>query len=563
MMKPKKTTSILLILFFSIFLYLPGISQTGPGGIGGYEDDIEEGAPLNALWLRAEDLQVDLGDGDPVPEWEDASGYDHIAVAGGGDFDAPVFETDKINGLPWVKFNGNAFFKIEDHDVLDGGMGIAMFCVIRNMKFDGDGTLLSKCLHWNFFSEHSATGTMMTQAEGQHSYDFWANNKRFIAFINGNLPNSNGQDTYTDTIYGQPEVDCVVDYIFNKNWGGTLRVNGETNTSRPEGNPNPITLGDEPVFAGTADLHIGVRFWDPSGWAEPTGSNYDAFFEGGISEIIMFKGELDSTQMIIVENYLHAKYNTSLQEDWIRYSDNIYINDVVGIGAETGNDVHPKSTTSALTIEGLNESIGAGEYLMAGHDNIDYDVTTDDVPQGYERWTRTWKFEKTGELDVKLTFNFSESGIKMDNQAIPKYRVLYREEATGEFTALSAVPSKLFNSLVFEIGNEELKTGHYTIGLMGEEVNGISLNQSSPLSDLRTYPNPFRENLTLQLVTPSAGFINVKLIDYTGRIVCENHYKKQVKAFEESINLTKLEKGIYILRIEMNGESISRKVTKY
>jgi hypothetical protein len=46
------STAILITVVFTAIY-----SQTGPGGVGGHENDVPSGSPVNALWLKASDLK--------------------------------------------------------------------------------------------------------------------------------------------------------------------------------------------------------------------------------------------------------------------------------------------------------------------------------------------------------------------------------------------------------------------------------------------------------------------------------------------------------------------------
>lgn len=558
-------------------------SQTGPGGIGGYADDIEPGEPENALWLRAEDLIGTLNNGDEVTSWEDFSGYGHEALMpeGRNDLEAPVFKTNKINGFPWVEFHGNSFLVIPDHHVLDGGSGGSMFAVTRRLQLGVNGdttknhnhTIVCKRKHWNAWS-HIPEICLDTTCL-QHAYEIRfedqvnkVTNKygsSMVAYINGNLPDGNGQDCYVDYRYSDTTVNYLVSWVYNSIWGGTLRVDGEISEKpgRGEGNPNPIYVGN--IMSSTADLYVGASELDPPGQfgdnpdkddpdPDATEENY---LNAAITEIIIYKGELDSTQMIIVENYLKAKYNLTLNDDFIRYSDENYTQDVAGIGNESGEDLHNESVSHALTVEGINESVNADEYVMFGHDGTAYDVTSDDVPNGYERWTRAWKFEAAGEAEVKLTFNFSEAGIKMDTKNLPSYAVLYRADEESDFTALTPSPSKLFNSLVFEIPSDELATGYYTIGLntgggtdVIKDINGFHY--------LNIFPNPASDFLNLEIDLKQLGNIEVEIMDLSGRNILHKEFVANSTNFSERLNILNLKQGAYLINIKQGTFKLTR-----
>lgn len=548
-----------LLILFNIFLMCLGaLSQTGPAGVGGHEDDIEDGEPINALWLRAEDLSEDYTDGEEVTSWEGTSEYGHEAVVGFNDIAAPLFKENKINGFPWVEFAGDNYFLVEDHKVLDGGMGIAIYCVLQQW-IENSGTIVSKGIHWNFFSNHQSVGRILTQEEAQHAYDMYfdSKGKSITTFINGNLPDGSGQDVFTDTVYGDDDQTYLIDYVFNKNWGGTIRVNGDVTVKpgRSEGNPNPITLGEDPVYDGTVDLRIGVRYWDPAGWQNPEDPAYTAFMQGGISELIMFKGELDSTQMILVENYLATKYNISLKEEYELYTDSMYIHDFIGIGTQTGGDVHPVSSRAGFIIEEMNESIdSAGEYLLAAHNGseieyVDSNMAVDDM----ERWTRIWNMEKKGEMDVKVSFDFFEAGITMDD--VSTYSLLYRASDTAKFMPIDIAGSSKFRTLSFEVTNDMLKSGQYTLGHEVESSGGGTSIVRQHLSDaISVFPNPVaNELLNININAGYTGQGNLRVMDYTGKELYSSKFIKTGNSVSMTVPVSKFDSGVYFIEITINN----------
>ena len=71
------------------------------------------------------------------------------------------------------------------------------------------------------------------------------------------------------------------------------------------------------------------------------------------------------------------------------------------------------------------------------------------------------------------------------------------------------------------------------------------------------YPNPVKENLIIEVT--SEGDIsqdyNVKLLDYRGRIVRDESFKKQIK-----INRDNIARGFYVIMISSQGKSYQEKI---
>ena len=82
------------------------------------------------------------------------------------------------------------------------------------------------------------------------------------------------------------------------------------------------------------------------------------------------------------------------------------------------------------------------------------------------------------------------------------------------------------------------------------------LNKTGSNNQIKAYPNPFSEELTIELNTKTNRVIS--LYDLTGRIVLNIPTKND----QFKINTTGLPKGFYLIKIEMDGTSKMIKVVK-
>src|SRR6056297_2744156 len=87
--------SFTLILFFLCLINIVTLSQTGPGGVGN--------DTTNLLWLRADAISG-YNNGDPLDTWIDTSGNQNHGEQTGTA--RPTYETNIINGLPAIYFDG-------------------------------------------------------------------------------------------------------------------------------------------------------------------------------------------------------------------------------------------------------------------------------------------------------------------------------------------------------------------------------------------------------------------------------------------------------------------------
>lgn len=91
----------------------------------------------------------------------------------------------------------------------------------------------------------------------------------------------------------------------------------------------------------------------------------------------------------------------------------------------------------------------------------------------------------------------------------------------------------------------------------------IDKNQDINFALLGSYPNPFFENLLIQLYNRNTDNVFVQLTDINGKIVFQQNYTELQKGLVElQINTDKLSKGIYNLTVLSNTEIKNRKLVK-
>ncbi|MEJ1241936.1 T9SS type A sorting domain-containing protein [Chryseolinea sp. T2] len=140
------------------------------------------------------------------------------------------------------------------------------------------------------------------------------------------------------------------------------------------------------------------------------GANYNCV------EVLVYSTLLNSTQMVILDNYLSSKYgNISIASD--QYGMDVVANgnhdfDVAGIGRVSGADNHQDSQSSIVRIN-TPSNINNGEYLFWGHDNGALSPQTTDLPATIQaRFTRTWGVsELSGDVGtVSILFDMAGLG---------------------------------------------------------------------------------------------------------------------------------------------------------
>ena len=78
----------------------------------------------------------------------------------------------------------------------------------------------------------------------------------------------------------------------------------------------------------------------------------------------------------------------------------------------------------------------------------------------------------------------------------------------------------------------------------------VGVNDYAGVSDLRIFPNPVADQLSLTFFSEKAGTIGCQITDMSGKVVKSESFQHNGGLFEEKINVSELAKGIYMLHIQ-------------
>ena len=433
------------LLLLSVFLVftIKSQAQTGPGGVGNNTS--------NVLWLEADAITT-LADGADVATWADGSGNANDVSQPTTSL-TPIFKTGIINGLPVVRFNKT------------NGR-------IRKTGFTGFPTTAITEIYVNATADNG---------EATLSYASAGSDNDFLLFNSSNLG-----------IYRNSFVNSGIAFndnnfhITGASWqsaGGSTELwkdgNKSFTTSFKAG--SSITTGGCLAIAGEQDAIDGSY-----------ASNQTHF--GDFSEVLIFNMFLNTAQHIIVSNYLAAKYNLSITNDYFSYQSS-HQYDVAGIGREDASNIHSAAmSANILQIENASGLNANQEYLIFGHDNTDISTawTTTEAPNGgvdYQRLVREWRVTETGDvgtIDIKIdvaTF-----------PALPALHTMYAimVDADGDFsngatvyelalvagTTYDAIGIAIADGDFIAIAAVEPKIQHTLIASNDFEPNNASINVS-------------------------------------------------------------------------------------
>jgi len=328
----------------SIGMPILALAQTGPGGVGNSSN--------NFVWFSADHGIVAPTAG--IQEWRDRSGTgNHGTQATAAN--QPFLANNVINGYPAVLFDNDQvnydFLTVPDNSTLEGMNGLTGFVVYRLLA--GTAASAPRC----FFSKRDGVDI-------QEAYDWFiwggssgstANQQLDIVNTNNRIASSTAYTTGTtylnSFVYHGASPSNANDQILYD--GNTAVGNGaESATSIPNYSSN--------LYIGILRGHTG------------TGGNVSRF-NGYIAEIILYNESLNDVQRTIVNNYLAAKYGTTMATNDLYTMDNPgngdFDHEVTGIGRSGGDVVDASRGSGMVTMARSSGNITNNTYLFWGHDN--------------------------------------------------------------------------------------------------------------------------------------------------------------------------------------------------
>ncbi len=360
----------LAFLFGGFFLFTCHVfGQFGPAGVGTLVS--------NGLWLKGDNLT--LADGAPVTSWTDGSNYGNNA-ANGVAAEQPTFNlTGNINGRPTLTFDGTDQLAVPDHAILDGTSGITYYTVVRPTGLNGSPRgILGKRITFTVSTEYAYT--YFFHSGNRLNLDLHTQNNRFNT---GGTTYSNNINYMTGFTFDGTLPAAQRSKMYD---AGTLVVQStEASTSIPNSN-QPLTLG-------------ALNF------------NYGTYFIGEMGEVCHWNYTLNTAERIIVENYLGAKYNIAIANDFYSYQAT-HAGEVAGIGRVDASNFHNDSQGSAIVRINTPSNLGDNEYLIWGHDEVSIllnDIVDVDGTIIESRLSRTWRADETGDVGT-VTVAFDVSG---------------------------------------------------------------------------------------------------------------------------------------------------------
>ncbi|AUC75481.1 T9SS type A sorting domain-containing protein [Olleya sp. Bg11-27] len=357
----------LTIVFVSVLL-LPNFlfSQTGPGGVGA-----TDGSSQLVLWLNP-DKGANTGS-----VLEDQSGNNFSFVDGAGS----VLNSNTVNGYNAYGFNGSNQYLQKSFESKLNPDEFSVFSVSNVSNSSAYKAVLSN----RDDPAGSATkGFILYATPSSDTWSFWTGTNTSWLTTGGSLATTN---------------NWSVQNLFYKNETGGKRlfINNTLNATSTHGM----------VVNSSRPFRIG---------AGRNESTPDYFFKGEIGEIVMYDAVLNSAQRIIVNNYLSAKYNISIAEDYYTQdnpANGDFDHNVAGISRVDNLNQHLNSQGTGI-IRISKSGLANGKYLFWGENNnnatYSFSLNTSDYQDHIDTM---WRVSEPFGINDRLMVNIKKSDLNL------------------------------------------------------------------------------------------------------------------------------------------------------
>ena len=399
--------NIYILILLSIQIQL--LAQSGPAGVGT--------SSTNILWLRSSD--IGQSNNSNISTWADQSGNSNDITQPTSSYQ-PLYITNVLNSYPAVRFSTDDRLRKTSFSDFPTS-AISVFMVNSNQDTD----------------------------DGSFSYASSSNNNEFLVYNSNNIAIYRGNTNSTSSISSNDNNF----HIINANWKGSngavsLWKDGNNSYTSTLASGTSITSGGCLAIAGEQDAIDGS--YDPS-----------QFFDGDFTEVIVYNVALNDAEKIIVANYLAAKYNLTISNDYYAYQ-STHSYDVAGIGRKDASNTHTAAMSAGiLQIENPSSMTTDGEYLLFGHDNGSISSwTTTEAPSvgNIERIAREWRLDETGSVGT-IDFKISTSDLPALNSGYTKYGVMV--DSDGDFSSGASVYELSASGSDYTVSGISINDGDY------------------------------------------------------------------------------------------------------
>ena len=94
--------------------------------------------------------------------------------------------------------------------------------------------------------------------------------------------------------------------------------------------------------------------------------------------------------------------------------------------------------------------------------------------------------------------------------------------------------------------------------LQPDSIPHTGLTQLSVFQDVKVYPNPAINSILVAFSSQQAGIVTLTIEDETGRNIFSSNYNKSEVRFMESVPLSRVPAGYYLLTLKLHGPSAQK-----
>ena len=406
------------LLLATVIISINSYSQTGPAGVGSSSN--------NVFWFDID--KIGAANSSQISSLTDFSGNENNLSGPNG----PTYLTNQLNSRAVIDFTGNNMLWTTNVSALNNSNSLTWITVFDSPS---PGTLLAN----SYVSSPSAWGI-------RH----YSSGSYYV-----NAVSSTGN---TGLLYGYQAGYSIHTNIWNNS---TPNLSTYLNSSLANQNTSAN---------GTLTTHNSTFMGRNT-------NNGNGFFNGNVAEVIVYNSAINSTQRIIIENYLAAKFGLTISNDKFSF-EATHGNEVAGIGQETPSDNHTDAQGSAIVrINGASD-LGTGEYLMWGHDGAGLTGTSSELPGSFggsgSKLTREWRVDETGGDVGTVSIIFDTDSMSPElGPSASQYRLL--TDADGNFTNATVIMPSIWGTTI-TFNNVDLSTeSFFTLANTGIQETCVSI----------------------------------------------------------------------------------------
>ena len=562
----KFTTKYGVLVYLLLFLSFPTFSQYYPGGLSNTNLQI---------WLDANDASsVNVPSAGKVNSWDDKSG-NVVDIIQGTSTKYPTYSTTAgvLNGYHYVQANPSGSDAYSTNTNLSAASTVNELSTMTMLAVATPSTVTPA---YNYAAVNpifwwgKETGNW-----GQVAMSLSTSSPYFAWRFGTGTANS-------DVLYTPSSVTSTTAYVMSAAKNGATEKGYFNGLAIATPTTGSLTGKTTTIANTTSQFYIGQG---QGGGQVPGDQGTGAGGNNKTGEITIYNTYLNNSQIVILQNYLAAKWGVTLDAS-TRYftppTSTTYNYNLIGVGRISLSDY----VTSTVSGDGLGISLAStpadnGDFIMAAHtnpnpsSNANY-VTLSSVTSGItattnltgtsptiaERWADEWYIVKsgafTGAPNITISFDaagYFGTGNYTNFVTAANYKLLNRATSgTTNYTVLAQSASVSGHIVSFTLTASALSTGYYTLGTTTSTTSPLpiellSFNASSCNNEVclnwSTASEKNNDYFTIEKTKDAVNYDFVTKIAGAGNSTALREYSTEDNAPFEGISYYRLKQTDY------------------